>query len=127
MFDDGECRQVVVGDVDAGGRTVLDLSGPPQDRFWEIFPAVSPGSEPRLLPALFCDRLPRMVGDWYHPSVLLLFAAFPLVPHGFGKRRERAVQVIMACRPRICVLFREAGAGANMARMAHLPNRYQSV
>lgn len=28
----------------------------------------------------------RWKDDWYDPSVLLLLAAFPIVPHGFGKR-----------------------------------------
>ena len=46
-----------------------------------------PGSEQRLLTASYCDRLIKMEGDdWYNPSVLLLLAAFPIVPHGFGKR-----------------------------------------
>jgi hypothetical protein len=59
-----------------------------QRRNWfrKIFSAVSPGSEGRLLPASFCDRLPWMGDDRYHPSVLLLLAAFPIVPHGFGKK-----------------------------------------
>ena len=63
--------------------------------------------------------------DRYHPSVLLLIAAFPIVPHGFGKREYLYLYIseyshdparsLFTLKIRACVLSWEAGEAANIA------------
>ena len=53
-----------------------------------------PGPIQRLLPASFCDRLIGIVGRLENPTVLVVLTAFPILPHGFGRREYLYSQIV---------------------------------
>ncbi len=66
-------------------------------RFRRIFSAVSPGSEQRLLPASFCDRLIKMGGRLVQPVCAAASCGISDCASRFWKKRV-SVHVIIACR-----------------------------
>jgi hypothetical protein len=82
--------------VCAISRSILQLINQPRSRFRRIFSAVSPGSEQRLLPALFCDRLPKMTGRSI-PPVCAATCGISDCASRFWKKKV-AVQPIIASR-----------------------------